>query len=152
MNRTYLPVLGLIASLAGCTSPNPGDVELQQELDANRAKWTAAGLSAYEYRFSNGCFCPPEITAPLLIKVEANEVTDLRRADDNTPVEPRDGGFYPTIADLFDVLQSALESDAAAIVVQYDPDLGYPRDIYIDWNAGVADEETSLSATDLAAI
>jgi hypothetical protein len=62
------------------------------------------------------------------------------------------GNFrYPTIDELFDTIQSALDAGVGEdqFSVRYDEAWGYPTDIYVDLAIGIADEETSYYASNL---
>jgi hypothetical protein len=48
-----------------------------------------------------------------------------------------------TMEALFALIQRAIHSKVAVLDVTYDPDYGYPEQLYIDWNAPIADEEIS---------
>ena len=52
---------------------------------------------------------------------------------------PLDG--YPTLTELFDLLEDAVERNASSISVDWDADYGFPVDIYIDYEENTADEE-----------
>jgi len=124
---------------------------LQAQLDTARAKWVAAGLDTYEYRFGNHCSCPDHIVGPTIIAVEDGQVTQLRSPEDDAPFEPYGGARYPTIDELFDDIQTALDGGRGmdAVSALYDEQWGFPTHMYIDWDPGVADEETSYTASNL---
>ena len=133
--------------LGGCDFIGAG---LQQtQLDAAKAKWEAQGVDTYEYRFSNSCECLPATSGPIIITVFDGEVTSIRRPTDASGFPPRDGGPTPTIPELFETVQSAIEEGADAITVEYDAEAGFPTDIFIDWDSDLADEETSYTAREL---
>ena len=140
-------LLGMLG-IGGCGFVSP-DLPQQSELDAARARWESLGIDSYEYRFENSCMCPPESTGPIIITVTGGEVADIRRPDDAAGLPPPDGRVTPTIPELFDAVQSAIDEGADSISVQYDEEAGFPTQLYIDWDAGVADEETSYLARDL---
>ena len=76
MTRNSVTAVAALIAGTGCTIAPPGstDTQHQNELNANRAKWTVADLGDYEYVFTNSCFCPPEITTPLVITVQNGAV------------------------------------------------------------------------------
>ena len=121
----------------------------QVELDLARAKWESQGIDTYEYRFSNACECLPETSGPIIITVVNDEVTATRRPEDAAGLPPRDGGPAPTIPELFETVQSAIHEGADSITVEYDEEFGFPTQLYIDWDAGLADEETIYTAGEL---
>ena len=152
VNRVIRTVVFALAAMAGCVvvTTEPIRSPLQEELDANLAKWAASGLDTYEYRFVRACECRPEVSGPIIITVENGTVTAVKRPDDSPDLPPWEGGSTPTIPHLFGTVQSAIDGEPGSIIVEYDDQWGYPTNIYIDWDLGTADEETSYSASDLA--
>lgn len=143
---------GLLVCLCGVGGCDFIGAGLQQaELDAALAKWESQGIDTYEYRFSNACECLPETSGPIIITVFNDEVTAVRRPDDAAGLPPRDGGPAPTIPELFETVQSAIVEGADSITVEYDEEFGFPTQLTIDWDAGLADEETIYTAEDLVA-
>ena len=55
----------------------------------------------------------------------------------------------PTIADLFDLIEDALDRKASYFSAAYDPSYGYPVRIEIDYSSSTADDEVAISARDL---
>ncbi len=153
MKRLFSVVLCAVSAGACVLFPgipaanNPAIDPLQAELDANLAKWIASGIHTYEYRFVRACECPREGAGPIIVTVESGVVTDVRRPDDSD-MPPWEGGSYP-IEQLFSEVQEAIDGEPDSIIVAYDAEFGYPTQIYIDWNAAQADEETAYEASDL---
>ena len=56
---------------------------------------------------------------------------------------PEHDGFgrYVTIDELFNTIQEAIDGKASQIIVTYDPEVGYPTEASIDYDARIADEE-----------
>ena len=63
-----------------------------------------------------------------------------------------DISFYCTIDGLFDRIKEAIDGNTWEIVIEYDPELGYLRRAYIDYDHCVADEERYLGAYDLVPV
>ena len=68
-----------------------------------------------------------------------------RHEDTGTEVPAREGSLdlYWTIEGLFDRLGRALAGDAV-VRVAYEPGLGYPTSIYIDYEPALIGDETDL--------
>ena len=62
---------------------------------------------------------------------------------------PVDAEGYPAVDELFAQIAEAIAEDAYLIRVSYDPALGYPTEVYVDRSPQIADEELSLSASEL---
>jgi hypothetical protein len=63
--------------------------------------------------------------------------------DAGTPLDPM---LYLTIAELFNVVQDAIDAEAAQIDVSYDGVLGHPTSMFIDFEVLIADEEIGYTA------
>lgn len=147
MRLVGLGLMVCVLAAAGCDFLGQGLTQI--DLDAAKAKWEAEGGETYEYRFSNACECLPATSGPIIITVIDDEVTDVRRPIDAADLPPRDGGPTPTISELFETIQSAIDEEADSITVVYDEEFGYPTEITIDWDSELADEETLYEASDL---
>ena len=62
---------------------------------------------------------------------------------------PANNGFplYHTIDGLFDKIQDAIDREAVRLTVSYDPEIGYPTSVSIDYSLTIIDEEFSFTAT-----
>lgn len=128
-----------------------GPSEPQGRLDENRRKWRAQGILSYTYEHERTCFCPPEITEPVHLTVREGVVVSAVRRD-GTLVESARLPQYPTMEGVFEIIQDAIERDAAKIVVAYHPLRGYPTDAEIDYVERAVDEELRLQQRDLVPI
>ena len=125
--------------------------QLSCAIETNRNLWkSSAGPNYQVFGFSWSCFCLRCFVLPKDLVVrgrkirrvtyssdeDAEECSDLT---DETNVLSRDS--YETIEGLFDILEDAIDSDAACINVEFDETYGYPISAYIDYNEMIADEE-----------
>ena len=120
---------------------------MRAQFEQNRQIWNEQALSSYQYVFNWSCFCLPEYTAPVNIKVERGEWTEISQVRDGVPVSEKDWKRYKTIEELFDIIDEAFLQDAKEIRVEYDPDLGYPSLVFIDYDERIADEERGFNVT-----
>ncbi len=118
---------------------------MRAQFDRNRQLWDEQALSTYQYVFNGSCLCLPEYTAPVNIKVERGEWAEITTKADGTPVSEKDWNRYKTIEELFDIIEEAFLQDAKEINVEYDPDLGYPTSVFIDYDERIADEERGFN-------
>lgn len=139
----------LVVALASCgdgpTSPERRSLEDNRELFQSRV-----GRS-YSYTYSNVCFCPVDVVAPVRISVRNGTIESIVVAADGTPVPRGRWELYETIDAVFAVIEDALDQDAARVDVTYDPALGYPRDVFIDYDERIADEERGFVISDVTA-
>jgi hypothetical protein len=140
--------LALAATLA-C-----GSALADPELDAARARWQAAGLSSYEYGYHKYCECHRESPPETVVSVRDGGVVGVRHrpAGSNVEVPAADKNFsyYWTVDGLFGVIASALERGVQVRAV-YDDALGYPREIYVDYDADFIGDELDLRITSVTA-
>ena len=118
---------------------------MRLQFDQNRQLWNEQALSSYQYVFNWSCFCLPEYTAPVNIKVEGGEWTGISLVHDGVPVIEKDWKRYKTIEELFDIIDEAFLQDAKEITTTYDSDLGYPMSVFIDYDERIADEERGFN-------
>ena len=138
----------------------------QAELDIQRTKWEASGIENYSYTIKHNCFFIPTHTKSHLITVRNNVITDFLFSDTLQPDLESDRSHFGPIDSLFDILQTGLghkrfvfiddmglSGPGPAIVkAAFDPILGHPVQIYIDYSILIADEELYLKITSFSAL
>ncbi len=129
-----------LAVIPGCSLVQSG---LQRDLNAARAKWERSAIEDYEFRLRIFCFCPPESSGPVIIKVENGVAVSIEYTQE--PKEVTNDFFKPrdTIDKLFGIIQSAIDDKAESLIVEYDTTYGYPKSIAIDPIKTAIDEEIS---------
>ena len=119
-------------------------------LAAARARWRAAGLSSYEYGYRKFCECHPDTPPETVVSVRDDAVTNVRHRPvgypQEVPGDPTRFKYYWTIDGLFDLLQAA-EGRGATVRASYDAKLGYPTQIYIDYDANFIGDELDVRLT-----
>ena len=130
----------------------PGDPAMlraaQAELDRNRALWEASRAGDYSFVLTPICFCPQDLLDPVRISVLGGVVASVAYAESGKAPDHDGYGRYVTIDDLFDTIQEAIDRKAAQVAVTYDPEIGYPTDTKLDYDARMADEEYRFTASD----
>lgn len=141
---TRLAALALLLVASGCSVLGAGRAG-DPALAAARARWAASGPDAYTMTQSRSCFCPRDVTGPFEVTVRDGAVTSVTL--DGAPV-PTDRAV--TVDALFDLIAEAHARSAAEVRVSYHPSLGYPTEIWIDYDRQMADEEAGYAVTALA--
>ena len=122
------------------------------ELTANRGLWEAARIASYEYRYEKVCDCHPETPAETIVTVEDGLVVGVRYDRDDylseIPVAEDSYRWFRTIDDLFTLVERAAHS-AVTLRVAYEPELGYPTYIYIDYDHAMIGEEIEMRVVSL---
>lgn len=109
------------------------------ELSQARAVWTAKGLRSYRFTVQKMAFTAPEFNQPVTITVR-----DGVAVDSPNHLKP-----YDTVEKLFSTIQQAYDAKAANLTTEFNLD-GSPRSIVVDPVAILADDEYSLTITNLA--
>ncbi len=153
-------VLGAMAlALLGCggddaTGPSYDHLPeryrtLAETVDAQRKRWEANEFSSYQYTYQRTCFCAPDWIRPVVIDVVDDRIERIAYADDGALVDSTFWASYHTVDGLFALIDQAMTSDAAQVTVQFDDPLGYPTQLYIDEDVRIADEELSITASNV---
>ena len=161
--RRSLLFAAVLIPLAGCPAPaqvEPGDgpvigpqvpsgpaAEPSPDLEPARQRWAEAGLDAYTMTLQRICFCPsPDYTGPFDVTVRNGALASVEL--DGAVVDDERG---MTVDELFELLDEAYARGAARVTVAFDPDLGYPTNVSIDYDTRMADEEIAYTVSDLRA-
>ena len=133
---------------AGCASPtSPSGPE--GDLLAARRKWARQVILDYRYTVNALCFCVQR--GPLRVTVERGQVTGLNDPVTGVPRPYPHPAMPLTVEDLFTTIEVAIERDAHSVEVRYDPQLGYPQEIAIDFIELAIDDEVTYTASNLVA-
>lgn len=119
------------------------------ELAAARGLWLEADLTRYTFTFQQLCFCPPEVTEPVLIMVANGEVKDVSRPSSESHLDPPSIGDWVAVEGLFDLVQGAIDQNADVMEVAYHPEFGYPVSAIFDYEQGPSDEELEFEVSGL---
>ena len=130
----------------------PWAVRADEAWDAARARWDAAGVSSYAYTYQKVCECHREQPSDTIVTVEQGRIVDVRYDRDEylaeVPVPPERYAWFRTVDDLFALVAGALER-AAMVRVSYEPRLGYPTRIFVDYERDLVGEEVELRVLQL---
>ena len=143
----------MLAPLCGCDILKLGDdrhVDTQSQLDSNRKKWDSEMASNYQFNFQWSCYCSMDFVAQVNITVRENRIHSTAFVEGDVPI-PLDVaiGRYHTMDGLFNLLQSAIDANAHTISAKYHSELGYPTQVWIDYDQRSADEELGFSIHNL---
>lgn len=131
-------------SVVGCDELGPESSELER----NRERWLDTRPVGYTYAVERLCFCGVESRGPVRVTVVGSLVTARVYVDSGQPVPSPSEDLFPTVDELFDLLQSAYDQDAHEVRVTYDADTGVPIDFWIDYQLNLADEELGMTVTE----
>ena len=142
-----LILLTLIVILTACSAGAPTDFE------KNRQTWQDSGITHYRFSLHIGCFCVFRDQMPITVEVQNGDIISMTYPD-GTLVAETDPSYetfskYATIDRIFSELEAGLAGDAEQVTVTYDPVHGFPGDIYFDYIQAAADDELSLTISNL---
>lgn len=118
-------------------------------LESNFDTWRSERPHLYQFTYQRVCFCPR--TEPVVITVDGDSVIDVSVKDGEGPP---DGVLsdYPTIERLFEQLREWRDRDPYREQMEFHDGLGYPTDVFFDFEERVADEEMGFRVRDLRAM
>jgi hypothetical protein len=130
--RTLATAAVLALALSACTH-------------ASRATWDTADIASYTITTTVSCFCP-ELDGPVTVTVVDGKATTATRDGKEIPVnDPTLRGLPLTVEDLFAYIDDSAKADDVSVT--YDPHLGYPTSIAVDWRKNAIDDEVTITVT-----
>jgi hypothetical protein len=143
-HRITPALLGAVLALAAM--PTFADAAL----DGARERWQAAALGGYEYGYHKYCECHRESPPETIVTVRDGQVVGVRHrpAGSSTEVPAADKNleYYWTVDGLFRLIASAQER-GVQVRASYDEVLGYPREVFIDYDADFIGDELDVRLT-----
>ncbi len=150
------PLLLSIAIIALSILPNAFSNDLSDLKDA-RTKWSSlskAQRKNYIFEFSYLCFCPYCDVTSHTIRVKRGKIDEVSYTKEgdalvdcvDDPAE--DGYFLFKVEDLFRKLRAALKGDKPfSFSATYHEVYGYPMEVWVDVDDGIADEEFGFTVS-----
>ena len=135
----------LLSACSAVTGPDRLD-SVARDLSMNMRRWHDQGYSSYDYVVSNQCFCVLG-GVPVRVSVRDAQVVSVVYVSTGLPLESNLVSAYGDVERLFRLIDDAIAAHAASIRATYDPVLGYPADVFIDYARNVADEESGFRVT-----
>ena len=152
MHRFFRPLLFLVplALLAGCRLLNSTDP--REDFDLAFDQWSSQGYGSYSYEVLRSCFCGfPGVGSRVVVVVHEWEPVAAWDADTGEPFTPSEVRSFPTVEDLFDIAEDAIDR-ADRFSIRYDDRLGYPVEIDIDYIRDAIDDELYIGSDRLEPI
>ena len=119
-------------------------------LEENRAAWNELSLRDYRFSIRMTCGdCDAPSDQPLRIAVsggQTSEIVDLSTSTNLTLAAASD--LPADVPALFAFVEAAMAAEPGDIKVSYDEIYGFPRDVRIDPDAGIAGDETIIAVSD----
>ncbi|MGA9383004.1 MAG: DUF6174 domain-containing protein [Phormidium sp.] len=125
---------------------------ISEEFRKNQELWVKQKLKNYRYILRVSCFCPPDMTQPVIIDVRSGKTSSITPETNRNIVNKEFFQKYDSIDKLFEIIRSALAENAYKVDAKYHPTLGYPTQISIDYNKLISDDEIFLTINKLEAL
>jgi hypothetical protein len=137
-------VLGSLLALVA------GSALADAELDAARARWRSAAPAAYEYGYHKYCECHRDSPPETVVTVRDGKVVGVRHrpvgSTTEVPAADKNLEYYWTMDGLFGLIATA-QQRGVQVRAQYDPTLGFPREVFIDYDANFIGDELDVRLT-----
>ena len=131
MRRIFAGLLIQLAVLAGCSPQPAGETGSTGDLSVNRRSWNTAAIASYRYDFQQQCFCVQEQVQPVTIEVRHGEIARVTHRDTGERLAAPGNVRWPTMDELFRIIEAAQQQGREPLRVEYDAQLGYPTRIEI---------------------
>jgi hypothetical protein len=124
--------------------------ELLEAMRKAEAEWEAARPVTYSMVQARECFCGPDSRGPVRLRVTRADgslvspfehVVDQRYVEDGREVPWELRGLFLGVQQLFSHARHAVALDAHVIEIEFDSARGFPRRVFVDWEAWIADDE-----------
>jgi hypothetical protein len=147
MNR-WIFVLLLTFCFFGCGFLAPEPAPDKTSIANPQERWKAYAIHDYTITQSLNCFC---FNGGVDVKVEVrnDSVIRVRNAMTDSVFSKETFQRYKSVNDLFTFMGTIDTTKVAQYIFEYDSTYGFPKNIYVDYNAQIADEEMGYTTKNL---
>ncbi|MCB9026622.1 MAG: hypothetical protein H6625_09920 [Bdellovibrionaceae bacterium] len=107
---------------------------------------------SYIYSYSRSCFCLEEFAETRVSVGENGQITQVQKISPIGTFETLSVDEYNqvvSIEKLFEIIKKKIDNKVAHVDVEYDKELGFPSQIYVDYDFRMADDEVSYVINEL---
>ncbi|MEO7363189.1 MAG: DUF6174 domain-containing protein [Gemmatimonadaceae bacterium] len=137
--RTFLATIMIAVTACGSDELTGPD-----GLGVARARWADRGPSSYTITIQRSCECLRESSGPVEVTVRDGVVTSRRYTYDSSEVSSSYALLFPSVDELFRIVDNELRRGTKLFELKFDAKLGYPTRVAID-NPAVDGPVTSVS-------
>ena len=145
-HRAVLSIFAAAVLATSCESVQP--VRIDRNLVFAEQLWQQRQPFAYDITITKNCFCGFEEPGPVVVSVRNGAVISRRYVLSGHLVGATQAASYPTVDDLFVIIEQAALQHSERLEVYYDQVYGYPTSVAIDPRLTVADDESFYYVTD----
>ena len=139
----------VLAAVASALMAATGAVA-DEALELSQARWSDAAPGHYVYAYQKYCECHRDTPPSTFVEVDDGVVVRVyhvhEESDREVPAREGSLDLYWTFDDLLDLLAAAGER-GTTYRGSYDDALGYPTQVFIDYDPGYIGEELDIRVT-----
>ncbi len=133
--------------VAGCSGIFDPDYNEQRDLERARDRWYATRAFEYEVTVDRQCECL--YTGRIRMLVRGGVPIAAVDRYSGAPVPLSVLRYYPSVEELFDLIDDALYGSSVRVDVSYDHSYGFPRVTYIDYDRFYTDDDLHFELREL---
>lgn len=154
-----LTLLLLFWALSAVAGPGDLDGYSVEDVDSGRVRpgmngrqtWTLTGIRDYVYTLEARCYCDlPGRTRIYVLGGLVTKVVDLSTSREYVGLRGLDA--FPTIPELFGLIDTLVSQQPDRLTIEHDRWLGYPIRIFADPSRRLADDEIDYRVSDLKSL
>ena len=135
--------LFLVVPLAlGCDGIFDPSYNDERDLERARDRWFATNAYEYEVTIDRRCECQYTGAIRMLVRAGTPVAAVDRYSWTQVPLSVL--RYYPSVEELFDLIDDAIFGRSADVDVSYDHSFGYPRVTYIDYDRFYTDDDITF--------
>jgi hypothetical protein len=135
----FILILSLTLFSCGKPSKPVGSATLEP-----RCLWLKHATQTYVIEQARVCFCPGP-NGFVQLTVVNNQIVKGVTTDSGDSLTIEELKWYKTVDELFEFIDEVEGCKPAVLQVDYDPDFGYPRNVYVDMHLEMVDEEIGFN-------
>lgn len=151
----FLASMAMLAAACGGDPFGPVGFETADDrsatlraLDAAQRRFSSRAPRDYQVDFQRSCFCLERL--PVRLSVRAGRIVGVVRRDTGASVPAGQWDSYLSVEQLFRYLNESARGGAWEVRVTFDPELGFPREAFVDEQRLAVDEEQWFQLGNLA--
>jgi hypothetical protein len=141
-----VPLLA-VPLFSGCEGIFDPDHNEERDLERSRDRWFARSVFEYEVTVDRRCECL--YTGPIRMLVRDGVPVSAVDRHTGFPVPLTVLRYYPSVEELFDLIDDALYGRSHDVDVSYDHSYGFPRVTRIDYDQFYTDDDLQFDVREL---
>lgn len=140
----------ILPFVAGCSGIFDPDYNDERDLERARDRWYASRAYEYEVTVDRRCECL--YTGPIRMLVRGGIPIGAVDRYSGVPVPSNVLRYYPSVEELFDLIDEALYGTAVDVDASYDHSYGFPRVTSIDYDRFYTDDDMHFELREFRAV